>query len=131
MAKDPSMQQDRARGKMSWLAGMAAEDAVAADYARRGHPVAARRWRGTRGELDLVLRDGSGYGAGLIVVEVKQARDFARALAHVTPAQLARIHATAAEFAAREPQGQLTDLRLDLALVDGIGRVEIHENFWA
>jgi len=120
------MRQDRARGKMSYLAGMAAEDAVAADYARRGYPVAAQRWRGTRGELDLVLRDGTGF----IIVEVKQARDFARALAHVTPAQLARIHATAAEFAAGEPTGQLTDLRLDVALVDGIGRVEIHENFW-
>ena len=125
------MTQKQARGKMSYLGGMAAEDAVAADYARRGHPVAAKRWRGTRGELDLVLRDGSGDGTGLIVVEVKQARDFARALGHITPAQLARIHATAAEFAATEPNGQLTDLRLDVALVDGIGRVEIHENFWA
>lgn len=125
------MQQDRARGKMSYLAGMAAEDAVVADYARRGHPVAARRWRGTRGEIDLVLRTASGDGAGLIVVEVKQARDFARALAHVTPAQLARIHAAAAEFAASEPAGLLTDLRFDVALVDGMGRIEIHENFWA
>jgi len=121
------MSQKTARGKMSYLAGMAAEDAVAAEYERRGHEVAARRWRGSRGELDLVLRDG----AGLIVVEVKQARDFARALAHLTPAQLGRIYGAAAEFAAGEPLGQLTDLRLDVALVDGAGRVEIHENFWA
>ena len=69
------MQQRTTRGKMSWLAGMAAEDAVVADYARRGHSVAARRWRGSRGEIDIVARDGD----GLIVVEVKQARDFARA----------------------------------------------------
>ena len=121
------MRQETVRGKMSHLGGMAAEAAVAADYARRGHPVAAQRWRGSQGELDLVCRDGD----GLIVVEVKQARDFATALAHVTPAQLARIHATATEFAAREPRGQLTELRLDVALVDGAGRVEIHENFWA
>ena len=121
------MRQSEARGKMSYLAGMAAEEAVAAHYDRRGHPLAAQRWRGTRGELDLVVRDG----AGLIVVEVKQARDFARALSHVTGPQLARIHATAAEFAATQPRGQLTELRLDVALVDGIGRVEIHENFWA
>ena len=124
------MTRKQARGKMSWLAGLAAEDAVAADYARRGYPVVARRWRGTRGELDLVLRDGNGDAAGLIVVEVKQARDFASALGHVTQAQLARIHATAAEFAATAARGALTDLRLDVALVDGIGRVEIHENFW-
>lgn len=125
------MQQDRARGKMSFLAGIAAEEAVAAAYTRRGHTVAARRWRGSRGELDLVLRDGRGDGAGLIVVEVKQARDFARALSHVTPAQLARIHATAAEFAATGPKGALTELRFDVALVDGSGRIQIHENFWA
>ena len=108
------MQQDTARGKMSYLGGMAAEDAVAAAYESRGHVLAAKRWRGSRGELDLVLRDGD----GLIVVEVKQARDFARALSHLTQAQLARIYGTAAEFAAGEPGGQLTDLRLDVALVD-------------
>jgi len=125
------MQQSEARGKMSWLAGMAAEDAVAAHYARAGFPLVAQRWRGTRGELDLVLRDGPEDTAGLIVVEVKQARDFARALSHITPAQLARIHATAAEFAATEPKGQLTELRLDVALVDGTGQIEIVQNFWA
>ena len=121
------MRQERMRGKMSYLAGMAAEDAVAADYARRGHRVAARRWRGSRGELNIVARDGD----ALIVVEVKQARDFGRALGHLTHAQLGRIYDAAAEFVAGEPRGQLTDLRLDVALVDGMGRMEIHENFWA
>ena len=121
------MQQKHATGKMSYHAGLAAEELVAADYARRGHDVVAQRWRGSRGELDLVVRDGDGF----IIVEVKQARDFASALTHLTQAQLARIHATAAEFAAREPNGQLTELRLDVALVDGIGQVEIQENFWA
>ncbi len=121
------MRQKQAVGKMSFHAGMAAEDAVVAEYARRGHPVAARRWRGTRGELDIVLRDG----AGLIVVEVKQAGDFARALAHLSRSQLARIYGAAEEFVAGEPLGQLTELRFDVALVDGTGRVKIHENFWA
>jgi putative endonuclease len=114
-------------GKTSYLAGLAAEDAVAADYARRGHPVAARRWRGSRGEIDLVLRDGD----GLIIVEVKKARDFARAAARITAAQLERIYGAAAEFLAGEPRGQLTDMRLDVALVDGSGRLEIMENYWA
>ena len=82
-------------GKTSYLAGHSAEDAVARDYERRGHACLALRWRGTRGELDLVCSDGE----GVIVVEVKQAPDFDRALAHLTPAQLARIHATAEEFA--------------------------------
>lgn len=114
-------------GKMSYLAGMAAEDSVAADYARRGHRVAARRWRGSRGELDLVLEDGDGF----IVVEVKKARDFARAAARLTRAQLARIYGAASEFVATAPKGQLTDLRFDVALVDGAGRLEILENAWA
>lgn len=126
MPQSPSHAK-QARGKMSFLSGLAAEEAVAAHYARRGHPAAARRWRGARGELDLVCRNG----AGLIVVEVKQARDMAAALAHLGPTQLARIHATAAEFAAHEPDGQLTEMRLDVALVDGAGRIEIVENFWA
>ena len=127
MKCDGRMQQRQARGKMSWLAGMAAEDAVATEYARRGHEVAARRWRGSRGELDIVARDGD----GLIVVEVKQARDFAAAIGHLTRNQLGRIYGAVEEFVAKEPRGPLTDLRFDLALVDGAGRIEIHENFWA
>ena len=114
--------------KVSYLAGLAAEDAVAADYARRGHPVAARRWRGSRGEIDLVLRDGD----GLIFVEVKQARDFARALAAADPRPSSPAStAPPREFVASEPRGQLTELRFDVALVDGTGRIEIYENFWA
>lgn len=114
-------------GMVSYLAGMAAEEAVAGDYARRGHEVAARRWRGSGGELDLVFRDGE----GLIVVEVKKARDFARAAARLTRAQLQRIYGAVSEYVAGEPRGQLTDVRLDLALVDGTGRVRIMENLWA
>lgn len=113
-------------GKMSYLAGLAAEDAVEADYARRGHRVAARRWRGSHGELDLVLRDGE----GLIIVEVKKARDFERAAARITRAQLERIHGAVTEFVAGEPRGQLTEVRFDVALVDGFGRMQIMENYW-
>ena len=114
-------------GKVSYLAGISAEDAVARDYARRGHEVAARRWRGSGGEIDLVFRDGE----GLIVVEVKKARAFAHAAARLTRAQLHRIYGAVSEFVAGEPRGQLTDVRLDLALVDGTGQVRIMENLWA
>jgi putative endonuclease len=108
-------------GIVSYHAGLAAEGSVEAAY---GLPVAARRWRGTVGEIDLILRDGE----RVIFVEVKKARDFARAAERLTWAQAQRIWATAAEFLAGEPKGQLTEARLDLALVDGIGRVEIIEN---
>jgi putative endonuclease len=108
-------------GIVSYHAGLAAEDAVEATY---GLPVAARRWRGTTGEIDLILRDGE----GLIFVEVKRARDFARAAERLSRAQAERIWSTAAEFLSGEPRGQLTDARVDLALVDGVGRVQIIEN---
>lgn len=111
-------------GLPSYLSGLTAEDAVAAEYGRRGLVVAARRWRGAVGEIDLILRDRG----GVIFVEVKRARDFARAAERLTRAQAERIWATAAEFLAGEPRGQLTEARLDLALVDGIGRVRIIEN---
>lgn len=114
-------------GKVNYLSGLAAEDAVARDYARRGHSTAARRWRGSRGELDLVVRDGD----ALIVVEVKKARDFAAAAQRITRRQLERIYGAVSEFVASEPRGQLTDVRFDVALVDGAGRMEILENYWA
>jgi putative endonuclease len=39
--------------------------------------------------------------------------------------QIARIFSTVEEFVAGEPKGQLTDVRIDLALVDGQGRIEV------
>lgn len=111
-------------GQVSYLSGLAAEDAVAADYQRRGMRVAARRWRGPGGEIDLILRDG----AAVIFVEVKKGRDFAAAAARVSPRQLARIQASAAAFLGGEPAGQLTEARIDVALVDAQGALEVLEN---
>ena len=65
----------RARGRMGYHAGLAAEERIAQDYERRGFAVARRRWRGQGGEIDLIVRDG----AALIFIEVKQSRDFDRA----------------------------------------------------
>ena len=42
-----------------------------------------------------------------------------------------RLVGAASEFIAAEPNGQLTDMRFDLAMVDGQGRVEIIENAFA
>ena len=44
-------------GSVSYHAGLAAEEIVAADYARRGLRLERRRWRGKRGEIDLILRE--------------------------------------------------------------------------
>ena len=111
-------------GIVSYHAGLAAEGAVAAEYGRRGFTEAARRWRGQGGEIDLVFRDG----AGVVFVEVKKARDFARAADRLTRRQLQRIWDAAGEFLGREPGGLLTPARVDLALVDATGRVRVIEN---
>ena len=104
--------------------GLAAEDIVASDYARRGRRIANRRWRGHGGEIDLIVREG----ARVVFVEVKKSRSFARAAERLTRRQMDRIYASAAEFLGGEPAGQLTDVRFDLALVDGRGDLRIIEN---
>ncbi|QUS34828.1 YraN family protein [Falsirhodobacter algicola] len=99
------------------LSGLAAEDAVIRHYAL---PVAARRWRGPGGEIDLILREG----AAVIFVEVKAGRRAARA---PDARQIARIRASAAAWLGDEPLGQRTVCRFDVVLVEA-GRVEIIAN---
>ena len=112
------------RGRMSYHAGLAAEDVVARHFAQKGHRVAAQRWRGTRGEIDLIVEDGD----ALIFIEVKQSRNFDTALAHVRPAQVRRLYATVEEYLGTVPNGSLIDVRFDVALVDGQGAVRVMEN---
>lgn len=114
----------RARGETGYHAGLAAEDAVARDYERRGLPVVARRWRGQAGEIDLIARNG----ATIVFIEVKASRDFDRALSHLGPRQVARLCAAAEEYAGTLPSGSLTEMRFDVALVDGQGAVRVIEN---
>jgi len=111
-------------GRVSYFAGLAAEDIVARDYAARAHQIAARRWRGKSGEIDLIMRDGE----TLVFVEVKKSATFARAALRLGRRQMDRLCASAGEFLAGEPRGQLTDVRFDLALVDGRGAVNVIEN---
>lgn len=111
-------------GAVSHQSGLVAEQAVARHYAQTGRAIAARRWRGTGGEIDLVARDGD----GVIFIEVKKSGSFARAAESLSRRQMDRIYASASEFLAGEPAGQNTDVRFDVALVDGIGRIQIIEN---
>ena len=69
---------------------------------------------------------GDGAG-GFVFVEVKTARDLDGALARISPRQVARIHAAAAEFLADCPAGLDSAARFDAALMDGQGRIEIME----
>lgn len=114
-------------GLMSYHAGLAAEVQVARLYERSGKTLVAQRWRGQSGEIDLIMRDG----AQVIFIEVKQSRTHAQAAQHLSPQQVARLFAAVQEFVAGEPLGQLTDVRLDAALVDGAGKIEILQNFAA
>jgi putative endonuclease len=115
------------RGRRSHLAGLAAEDQVARLYSGSGMPVCARRWRGHSGEIDIIARDGE----RVVFIEVKQSRTHTEAASHLSPWQMQRIWNTAEEYLAGEPQGALTDVRIDVALVDGMGRIEILQNAYA
>ena len=114
-------------GKVAYHAGLAAEDQVAQLYVRSGRAIAARRWRGSAGEIDLIARDGD----NVIFIEVKKSKTHAQAAEHLTQRQIARIYGTAAEFLGGEPRGQATDVRFDVALVDQFGRIEVRENVFA
>lgn len=114
----------RDRGQRAYLSGAAAEDRVARLYEQAGARVLARRWRGAGGEIDLILRDDN----GLVFVEVKAARCFDRALSALSSRQIGRICIAAQEFAGSQPDGLLSDMRFDLAVVDGQGCARILEN---
>lgn len=111
-------------GRSNYLAGHAAEEVVARHYQERGLQLAEQRWRGKAGEIDLIFRDG----AVLVFVEVKKSKTFDAAAARLQPKQVQRLMKAAEEFAGGEPAGLLTDMRFDVALVDGQGQVHILEN---
>ncbi|MEY1554570.1 YraN family protein [Yoonia sp. R2331] len=111
-------------GRTSYYAGAAAEDIVASDYARRGWPALNKRWRGSAGEVDLIVREGD----CIVFVEVKKSRSFAQAATRLSRRQMDRIYGAASEYIANEPKGQLTDVRFDVALVNAQGAVQIIEN---
>jgi putative endonuclease len=92
-----------------------------------GRQIAARRWRGTAGEIDLIARDG----AEVIFIEVKKSKTHAMAAEHLTARQMGRIYRAASEFIGSEPAGQDTPVQFDLALVDSLGRIEILQNAFA
>ena len=112
------------RGLRSYAAGLAAEDQVAAHYVSIGGQELARRWRGSRGEIDLIFQ----LGGQIVFVEVKASRTLERAANALSRAQLLRIHASAEEYCGSLKSGSLTDMRIDVALVSAGGKIEVLEN---
>ena len=114
-------------GARSYHAGFAAEDIVLRAYEASGHRLRARRWRGRAGEIDLILDSGE----GLVFVEVKAASTHEAALHSLSPRQLSRIARAAEEYLGTLERPGLLPMRIDLAAVDGQGRVEIVPNITA
>lgn len=123
-ARPAATDRRRLRGAMAYQAGASAEMRISSDYERRGFPVVQQRWRGKRGEIDLIAQDGD----GLVFIEVKQSKTFDRAAARLTAAQMRRIYASAEEYLGQMPRGSLTEVRFDVALVNGQGETRIIEN---
>lgn len=113
-----------AQGARNHLSGLAAEEAVLADYLRRGYLLRDRRWRGGGAEIDLVF----GTGRDFVMVEVKSGRTLDGLAERLSSRQLIRIAAAAEVYAAQHCLDDVPNMRLDLALVDGIGRIEVIEN---
>lgn len=111
-------------GTVNYHAGLAAEQAVAAQYLRSGHRLLGHRWRGKGGEIDLILEKAG----ACIFVEVKKSRTFQRAAESLGGRQVNRIMRSAEEFLARRPEGTLTPARVDVALVNALGEIQVLEN---
>jgi putative endonuclease len=111
-------------GARSYLGGLSAEAAVAARYQREGYELAASRWRGAGGEIDLILHNAEGH----VFVEVKHASGFAEAAYRIGPRQQQRIMQSALAWLGEMGDGVDAPMRFDVALVDGQGRIEIIEN---
>lgn len=112
------------KGHRAYFSGLSAEASVAREMQARGHVLVASRWRGRAGEIDQIYRDGKVH----VFVEVKRARSFDAALRSLRAPQMLRIHAAAAEYLEHTPDGQLSEVRFDLALVDQVGQVRLMEN---
>ena len=111
-------------GSTSYHAGLAAEDSVARHYGRSGHRVVARRWRGKGGEIDVIAQ----LGDDTVFIEVKKSDSHAAAAARLSDRQVRRLFDCAGEFMGTLPNGMLSSVRFDVALVDAVGRIEIIEN---
>lgn len=115
----PSLEKQR--GLANYYAGLAAETSVELDYAANGASILERRWRGKGGEIDLILRDAD----ELVFVEVKKSKSLARAAESLSQRQLARICRAAEEYIGTQKLGSLTPMRIDVALTNETGEVEI------
>lgn len=125
-AATPAAARDLARvrrGELAWHSGRAAEEQVAWAYRRRGYHLVATRWRCAAGEIDLILR----RGRLIVFVEVKRSHDFRAAAERLQGRQITRICRAAECYLSQEGSAADVDARIDVALVDGVGRIDMIE----
>ena len=120
----PETLRRQRRGQMSYQHGQSAEEQVARRYQRCGHTLLHRRWRGSVGEIDLIMKDQD----LLIFVEVKASKTLDRAMNSLRPSQISRIRRSAEEYLQHVPTGSLTNMRFDLACCDASGQAHVIEN---
>ena len=111
-------------GKLLYHSGQAAELQVARHYERDGWRVLEHRFKSAAGEIDLVLRRQD----TVLFVEVKRARTHDIAASRISLQQIARINQSAEIFVSEHLSGQNFELRLDAALVDQKGEIQIIPN---
>ncbi|MDJ0638350.1 MAG: YraN family protein [Paracoccaceae bacterium] len=114
----------RHAGTLAYQSGLAAEASVARVYEAMGYEPLETRWRGILGEVDLIFQ---GQGE-VIFVEVKKARTCELAATRLSLKQLNRIAHAATEYIGTCHSDPLSPMRLDLAMVDETGHVELLEN---
>lgn len=127
MTSDAPLRRRKDRGALAYHKGASAEKTVARDYDRRGVDLLETRWRGKGGEIDMIFLDRGVY----VFCEVKASDTVDGAIARLAPAQMQRIHAAASEFLGQTPNGQLSEVRFDLAVVDRHGAVTVMQNAFA
>ena len=110
--------------KLSYHSGQAAKLQVARHYERDGWRVLEHRFQSAAGEIDLVLRRQD----TVFFVEVKRARTHDIAASRISLQQIARINQSAEIFVSEHLSGQNFELRLDAALVDQKGEIQIIPN---
>lgn len=114
----------RGRGRVNYHAGVTAEDSAARACVGRGHKVLKRRWRGRGGEIDLITQSNG----EVVFVEVKRSKTHDSAAFRLGTKQQRRLMASAEDYIGRQPEGLLTPMRIDVALVDQFGEVSFIEN---
>ena len=111
-------------GKLSYHSEQAAELQVAQHYEGDGWRVLQHWFKSAAGEIAEVLR----RNGTLLFVEVKRARTHDIAASRISLQQIARINQPAEIFVSEHLSGQNFEMRLDAALVDQKGEIQIIPN---